>query len=1300
MSSTDLKSEQKPINSLDNNETSKITILTPLPPQDSYSNSTTATQFKKTQIHVTENQVHDAAHHYQMQEDSLFLNKSSQNYQSKRSNILKIDHTGWHRFLPRCLRFAFADHEFEQLYREYYENEKRTDFKTLILIIFIVNLSFLSVRLLSLDKQDKQLMVTLSVIAISLVIIYILINRRLMDNQRKLSLRLSKSTKKDNALNQRTDCQQIVHGCLDLFTYDNLIWLMMPYLIWLLILFEIFVDLIYFRTEKFSLCDALSSLLLFTYAIYVVFPLRLRIASILAILTAVFYLSLSLCRQRLIVNNNDLKWRLVFADLFLIICVNLVGLMSYFFYEKRQRRAFLETCICLENKLDEEEESQEQERLLLSVLPKHVVNNIREDLGNVIDKPFKRIYMRRHEEVSILFADIVGFTAISSTLPAPQLVKILNELFARFDKLSDKYHQLRIKILGDCYYCISGAPTKRPDHAVLCVHMGLSMVEVIKSVREQTKFNVDMRVGIHTGGVLAGVLGQKQWQFDVYSKDVELANRMESGGLPGRVHISEDTVKFLNGEFELEDGAGYTREETIRSYGIKTYLIVKVLKPYPEGTLDEKQINQTENNIEQSTANEQQKLLQDINSQTATNDTNNNTNSNNEVQRKVSNAIARTSITGHHTSTVVEPAFSTTTSRSSINQTSQNMDEYQRRLRYELLNRDNVQMKEQIRPFTFSFSDEDYEHQYMNNSDETAGVSLTGLPITALLTTFAELTLGVSSFLSFIVLITSSIVQSFLALLSTVTSWAGRRYSYTNESSFEKDSLDLEAFNQRLPSNEQISMQEMKLAGNERSPLKANGDHSGLNNNNKLTAFNASPNKSNRQLSRHSSASRKSIFNKYRLSEERVLISNCLPKPLLSISLAVQHNAIARLIIYLIMILIWLSTSVIINLDYYNQITKHSIDTNETTNEQPVHNTASIDWENNDEQNESTIKSLYLTYYIVLLLLAISALKRISLLLKMSIIFGCTILQSVLNFVFHKRIIKRLDKNWYRIDLDVDGHLIYLTTQLLGITVACFILNRQFELMSRRLFLWQKEVEEQKKKVKMMKNKNEKLLYNILPLHVATHFLGRRKRDEELYSKSYNSVGVLFAAVPNFTDFYTEESVNNQGLECLRFLNEVISDFDGLLDQDRFRNISKIKTISSTYMAASGLNIEIEDEDTDLKTRWSHLADLTHFALALKETLDNINSESFNNFVLKIGINHGPITAGVIGARKPHYDIWGNTVNVASRMESTGKAGCIQVTEETSKILQLFNFQFEPRGQVAVKGKGKLMTYYLVNNTK
>ena len=103
-------------------------------------------------------------------------------------------------------------------------------------------------------------------------------------------------------------------------------------------------------------------------------------------------------------------------------------------------------------------------------------------------------------------------------------------------------------------------------------------------------------------------------------------------------------------------------------------------------------------------------------------------------------------------------------------------------------------------------------------------------------------------------------------------------------------------------------------------------------------------------------------------------------------------------------------------------------------------------------------------------------------------------------------------------------------------------------------------------------------------------------------------------------------------------------------------------------MAASGLNPSriVKPEDS-ISVRWAHLALLVEFALELKKALQGINEQSFNHFVLKMGVNHGPITAGVIGARKPHYDIWGNTVNVASRMESTGKAGAIQVCMECWK---------------------------------
>lgn len=250
---------------------------------------------------------------------------------------------------------------------------------------------------------------------------------------------------------------------------------------------------------------------------------------------------------------------------------------------------------------------------------------------------------------------------------------------------------------------------------------------------------------------------------------------------------------------------------------------------------------------------------------------------------------------------------------------------------------------------------------------------------------------------------------------------------------------------------------------------------------------------------------------------------------------------------------------------------------------------------------------------------------------------------------------------------------------------SCSI-DPQAEKSRRMLYLRGREVVAQRERAADMKRRNGALIYNILPPHVAAYFLSRARHHDDLYSQSYAEVGVLFASMPNFADFYSEESINNQGLECLRFLNEVISDFDAvsenrfrkssfvasfqenslpllfprfqILDQNKFKDIIKIKTIGSTYMAASGITESAESEEAP---RWGHLSTLVEFALELKKALSSINEQSFNHFVLKMGINHGPVTAGVIGARKPHYDIWGNTVNVASRMESTGKVGCIQV---------------------------------------
>ncbi|CAB4043256.1 adenylate cyclase type 3-like [Paramuricea clavata] len=252
---------------------------------------------------------------------------------------------------------------------------------------------------------------------------------------------------------------------------------------------------------------------------------------------------------------------------------------------------------------------------------------------------------------------------------------------------------------------------------------------------------------------------------------------------------------------------------------------------------------------------------------------------------------------------------------------------------------------------------------------------------------------------------------------------------------------------------------------------------------------------------------------------------------------------------------------------------------------------------------------------------------------------------------------------------------------------------RQTAKTAKTLFVWKLEAEESKQKINNIKQRNQALINNILPSYVATHFMQNQDKDEtELYSHSYKNVSVMFASIPNFDDFYSEDSINNSGVECMRFLNEVISDFDELLDDPRFGDVEKIKTICSTYMAASGLASGLQKDE---QSSWKPLLDLVDFALALKGRLKEINQESFNDFVLRVGLHCGPVVGGVIGAKKPHYDIWGNTVNVASRMDSTGKGGYIQIVEKTYEMLKDKGYTFIYRGLVQVKGKGTLTTYYL-----
>jgi guanylate cyclase len=204
--------------------------------------------------------------------------------------------------------------------------------------------------------------------------------------------------------------------------------------------------------------------------------------------------------------------------------------------------------------------------------------------------------------------------------------------------------------------------------------------------------------------------------------------------------------------------------------------------------------------------------------------------------------------------------------------------------------------------------------------------------------------------------------------------------------------------------------------------------------------------------------------------------------------------------------------------------------------------------------------------------------------------------------------------------------------------------------------------------------RSEKLLLNVLPESIAI----RLKRGEEPIADHYDEITVLFADLVGFTVRSAEETP----AATVAVLNEVFSVFDGLV---RRYGLEKIRTIGDSYMVAAGAPVARPD----------HIQATCAMALDLQREVARLNAERGWDLRFRIGINCGPAVAGIIGREKFHYDLWGDTVNVASRMESHGLPAEIQVTEAVYERLKN-EFVFKRRGLIDLKGKGPTLTYLLV----
>jgi class 3 adenylate cyclase len=187
--------------------------------------------------------------------------------------------------------------------------------------------------------------------------------------------------------------------------------------------------------------------------------------------------------------------------------------------------------------------ARENERLLLNILPEPIARRLREGEPLIAD---------RFDDVTLMFADIAEFTRLSSSMSPDELVRVLNDVFSVFDDLVDRHGLEKVKTIGDAYMVVGGMPDWAPDHTARVAAMAVDLAESVGRIEAARRLGITFRIGIHCGPVVAGVIGTRKFIYDIWGDTVNLASRMESHGVPGRIQVTGAVHERLAREFRLE----------------------------------------------------------------------------------------------------------------------------------------------------------------------------------------------------------------------------------------------------------------------------------------------------------------------------------------------------------------------------------------------------------------------------------------------------------------------------------------------------------------------------------------------------------------------------------------------------------------------------------------------------------------------------------------------------------------------------------------------------------------------------
>ncbi|XP_072941422.1 adenylate cyclase type 9 [Epargyreus clarus] len=1230
--------------------------------------------------------------------------------------------------------------------------------------------------------------------------------------------------------------------------------------------------------------------------IYTLTPLPLFACVIIGLLYSVVFEILNI-----VLHLTEQEWQYpgMFVRILLQICVHIIGVHIYLMTFVRMRGTFMKVGQSLLVRRQLEMEKQLKEKMIHSVMPPKLASWLMEEQVQESDINFKTLdplnprtsnpgasdikslfrpfNMNSMDNVSILFADIVGFTRMSSNKGAEELVNILNDLFEKFDELCIVHGCEKISTLGDCYYCVSGCPEPRPDHATCCVEMGLGMIEAIQEFDRERGEGVNMRVGVHTGTVLCGIVGTRRFKFDVWSNDVTFANKMESTGKPGRVHISEETSTFLGGSYVLEEG-----EEV---FGHKTYFIEgrQMSSPYdhdqcltPSNPVNLRLIispaasPQSVLSFNHSplpmSAKTSDVLTDERNSSSKTDSNSSNFLSPNPFNfRTKASSLPSILDSDAELEEKRDKGFTERNDNSSKSPTSVgSYGKYTNKLR-------NWKVPRFLRKHSdtplHEIKKQDFNEKSINflERGDVGAQSNNGyhqVPIViesqdnknakALHSSKLNIPQDTASFEREVIDIRSYLSQSRsnmspFARSSSYRSQYGRpnievpvsrarsstltnndlvrpkdrRLNLPLPTHVAKHSDDVvslcPSINSRKDSgirstSRRSSIQQQIFALNHAALATSQNDmmqhrvsgyytssQSSLNdvpsksrlppplNEKQVQSLQKLRKQSDLQLIRcvqdnarsginyfvQPPLNRFTLFfkapemeNHYRDKAHRSDDSEDFPPTLTTSRFNTALDILVSAIIFLavatsILVLYkeWIYSmgwiiffivieAIAISLCVYRHYLKWKTKNNPLVITDTIRRSVRIfrklsawhPWHlsgsllislpilavliNFSCQNTTmTILRGEQSFYVYLLCVSIvhfCNFTQMSWLVKNTLVslyaglflflavFGCHeanthMLATDINEQLSARLFAQniTFLNLTNASLEdsfdssnrtiVEGmhHKMHLTELYLDVVLLLMLvwfLNREFEISYRLSFYSNVVANRDKQRVQIMRNQADWLLHNIIPRHVADQLKNTAK-----YSENHKDVAIIFASIVNFNEMYDESYL--KGKEYLRVLNELIADFDELLERREFQHVEKIKTIGSTFMAASGLNPDLRHAS---RSNYEHLYQLMDFAIEMQKVVDNFNQDLLEfNFIIRIGYNFGDVTAGVIGTTKLYYDIWGDAVNIASRMDSTGVAKRIQVGEACIPVLSQ-RYDFEPRGSVYVKGKDDMNVYLLV----